>query len=140
MKYTGFLFLLLALTSVSWGSGRSYSSVYIVDTEGSASIFNSYMNKEVDLSGYKKVTIVGYVKNPGVYFFKGELSLLDLVKYSGDLKNDEGAFSGHILVVSSGERMLSVDLRKLNLEVSNSLDARILLEGNSVVCRTGFEL
>lgn len=81
----------------------------------------------------RKVTVMGQVKNPGLYELRGPISLLELISQAGGLLPDAGELVSITRRVdtASQEQMLKVDLRTLTQGGAAATDVAIQ-DGDSI--------
>lgn len=83
----------------------------------------------------KKVTVIGEVKNPGLYELSGQTTLLELISKAGGLTQNYGdTVTIHRKNASegSGTQVLTINLKNVLENGASSLDVPIL-DGDSVV-------
>ncbi|HHN65343.1 MAG TPA: periplasmic polysaccharide biosynthesis/export protein [Nitrospirae bacterium] len=79
----------------------------------------------------KKATIMGEVNNPGLYQLEGDTTFLELVSKAGGLTKDAGDRAIIKRKTPTGNRVITIDLRKLIEEGDTSIDISIQ-DGDSI--------
>ena len=117
------------------------SSIYLIKDDACTSIKSDVFNAEANLEGLNKVTILGYVRRPGVYYFKGNLSIINLIHFAGDLRLDSGGRSSANISVVTSSKIRRLNLDHLNLMLLENPQTQttkpLLLKGDEVVYRGG---
>ena len=86
----------------------------------------------------KKVTIIGQVKNPGLYELSGPITLLELISKAGGLTQDYGTnVTIHRKNTSdvAGTKVITIDLKDLLENGASALDVPIMDQDSVVVAK-----
>lgn len=118
----------LTVSEVSEKIARLLSDGYIVDPQ--VTVFIQEFRS-------KKATIMGEVNNPGLYQLQGDTTFLELISKAGGLTKDAGERAIIKRKTSKGNKVITIDLKKLIEEGDTSLDINIQ-DGDSIyISRAG---
>lgn len=116
------------------GISVSQVGVRVADALANGYIVNPQVAVFVEEFRSRKVTVMGQVKNPGLYELRGPISLLELISQAGGLIPDAGEtvnITRKPATAAGQEQLLKIDLKTLTQGGDTGNDVAIL-DGDSI--------
>jgi hypothetical protein len=113
--------------------GQIVPSVYLIENGAAVGMTHKYI-KGADVDGMAKVTLLGYVKRPGVYLFKDRITLLELLDAAGTVTLHDGSRSMKLVTVLDKGKSTVYDIERVR-ERKGPL--AIYLQGDELIYREG---
>ena len=114
------------------------ASIFLVENGIASDVAEEYLAGRVG-AGMNKVTVLGYVKKPGVYLFKEKISVIELAELAGSITLPDGRRSMQLVDILTSDGLKTINLERVAAEPPEKRATRkyYFVYGNEILYRKG---